>query len=77
MHGFYAFSGAGVTATSMMLVRCLATNNDDGIRSQGLAATLRVAQSIISGNNYGWVAADGALFTFWYRTSELAARSEG
>jgi hypothetical protein len=63
--GFVSFSAAGQAATDVMLVRCAAVNNATGMRATGAPATLRSAQSTVTGNAVGWsVANGGLLFTY-------------
>ena len=53
--GFLVAAGAGEAATSLMLVSSVAANNGTGIHAEGTVATLRVAQSTITGNTSGWL----------------------
>ncbi len=63
--GFFSVSTVGQAATSVMLVRCVAVNNNTGISASGAAATLRSAQSTVTGNSVAWLASSGgALFTY-------------
>jgi hypothetical protein len=54
--GFYAYSGAGQAPTKLMVVRSVAANNATGLGASGLGASLRVANSTVTGNVGGWVA---------------------
>jgi hypothetical protein len=63
--GFVSSSAAGLAVTSVMLVRCVAVNNGTGVKADGTPATLRSAQSTVTGNATGWIAANGGtLFTY-------------
>jgi len=58
-------SSSGGQATSVILVRCVAVNNGTGIRASGTNATLRSAQSTVTGNASGWVdESGGTLLTY-------------
>jgi len=55
-NGFLAVSGG---TTGLMVVRSVAANNDFGLQALGASATLRVGDSIVTGNTTGWVVAQG------------------
>jgi hypothetical protein len=54
--GFRAISSPGQASTTLMLFHCVAANNGEGLEANGLPATLRVAQSVVTGNTAGWQA---------------------
>jgi hypothetical protein len=63
--GFISVTTAGHAVTDVLLVRCVAVNNGTGIQADGTNATLRSAQSTVTGNATGWDALNGStLFTY-------------
>jgi hypothetical protein len=56
-YGFQAFTFAGHAPTTLMVVRSVSANNNQlGISAVGQGATLRVANSTVTGNTHGWEA---------------------
>jgi hypothetical protein len=64
--GFVAQASAGQATVAVMLVRCVAANNNGGgMAVDGAAATMRVAQSTVTGNGTGWsITNSGTLLTY-------------
>jgi Right handed beta helix region len=52
--GFFAFSQSGNAATSLMVFHSVAANNGFGVEAQGTGATVRLANSAVTGNTNGW-----------------------
>ena len=60
--GFAVVSTAGHAVTNLMVVRSMAANNATGlIATGGATATLRVGQSVVTGNTTSWSASSGAI----------------
>jgi hypothetical protein len=57
--GFLVHSSAGHSVASLVLSRVKATGNDTGIAADGTNATMRLAQSAVTGNAHGFVASSG------------------
>jgi hypothetical protein len=53
--GFVAGTATGQAPTTLTLFQSVATSNGNGIRAEGVGATLRAAQSMVTGNTSGWV----------------------
>ena len=53
--GFVAFSLPSQAPATLMLFHSVAANNGTGLDAFGTGATIRVAQSIVSGNANGWL----------------------
>ena len=52
---------AGKAPTALSLFHSVSANNGTGISAQGVGATLRVAQSMVTGNAAGWIATSGGV----------------
>jgi len=52
--GFYSFSSPGAAPTSIMVFHSVAANNGIGFGAQNTGATLRLANSTVTGNTNGW-----------------------
>jgi hypothetical protein len=62
---FEAFSAAGHSVTILVLTRSTASGNDTGVGVFGTTASLRLAQSTVTGNTTGYVASSGGtLFSY-------------
>jgi hypothetical protein len=62
---FYVGTVASLTPTSLMVVRSAALNSSTGIRATGPGATLRVAESVVTGNATTWFTANsGTLLSY-------------
>src|SRR5262249_12074048 len=59
--GINAFSGVGHAVINMLVVGSVASNNLAGIHAQGANATIRLAQSTVTGNEFGWLATVGGV----------------
>jgi hypothetical protein len=59
-YGFYAGAIASGVATRLTVIRSAAVNNGTGAYAEGLNATLRIGESIITGNTTSWSATDSA-----------------
>jgi hypothetical protein len=57
--GSYVATGAGATAT-LMVVRSVSANNGDGLHALNTGAILRIAESTVTGNAAGWKVFSGA-----------------
>ncbi len=71
-------SASGHASATLMVFHSVAANNGVGIEAQGMGATLRAAQSMVTGNTNGWLAGGGMLLsagdnTFEGNTSNEAA----
>jgi hypothetical protein len=77
--GFLSRSGADQAATDVMLVRCVAVNTSGtGIAADNTNATLRSAQSTVTGNDNAWGAfSGGTLFTYGDNNVNGNAAGEG
>lgn len=66
--GFLVNSVPGKAATTLMLFHSVAANNTNGLGALGPLATIRVAQSMITGNANGWsagpVAGPGSVLSY-------------
>jgi hypothetical protein len=60
-NGFYAFSSAGHAATSLLVTRSVSAHNSVGVNVEGPPATLRVGQSLVTGNKTTWFVKSGGL----------------
>lgn len=60
--GFYAASAGA--PTSLMVFRSVAANNVTGVEAQGAGATLRLSQSVVTGNVSGWTAPNAAVLSY-------------
>jgi len=62
--GFYAFTQSGNAPTSLTVSHSIAANNGTGVRAEGLGgtgATVRLANSTVTGNVIGWQAVSGGV----------------
>jgi hypothetical protein len=57
--GFQAGSAEGKAETNLTVTRTLSSNNVAGIRAFGTGAFLRIGQSTLMGNGFGWTAENG------------------
>jgi hypothetical protein len=58
--GFTASTSAGHASTTFTLFHSVAANNNTGLIAQG-GATLRAAQSMVTGNSSGWLTSTGGV----------------
>ena len=54
MVGFYSATQSGSAPTRLMVFHSVAANNGTGIAAFGIGGTLRLANSTVTGNTYGW-----------------------
>jgi len=54
--GFYNLTQSGNAPTGLTLYHSVAANNLSGVIANGLGATLRLANSTVTGNTNGWIA---------------------
>jgi hypothetical protein len=54
--GFCSFTVSGQAPTSVMVYHSVAANNGTGVTANGTGATLRLANSTVTGNANGWIA---------------------
>jgi len=54
--GFFSNSQSGYAPTSLMVSHSVAANNGTGVGAVGAGATLRLANSTVTGNTNGWQA---------------------
>jgi hypothetical protein len=54
--GFFSNTISGKAPTSLMLFHSVAANNVTGVYAQGSGATVRLANSTLTGNQFGWTA---------------------
>jgi Right handed beta helix region len=60
--GFIAVSASGHAATTLAVFHSVSANNNTGISASGTGATLRLAQSEVTGNStYGWFVGNGSV----------------
>jgi hypothetical protein len=59
--GFVSFSQSGQAPTSVMVSHSVAANNGSGVGASGTGATLRLANSTLTGNTNGWQAIGGGV----------------
>jgi Right handed beta helix region len=59
--GFYVLSASGDALTTLTVFHSVAANNGNGIAAQFTGATLRIAQSVVTGNAFGWVVSNGGV----------------
>jgi hypothetical protein len=52
--GFVSFTPSGSAPTSLMVFHSVAANNGTGVVAQGTGATVRLANSTVTGNATGW-----------------------
>jgi hypothetical protein len=52
--GFLSFTQSGKAPTSLMVFHSVAANNAYGVLANGTGATLRLANSTVTGNSNGW-----------------------
>ena len=64
--GFFSVSNSGKAPTSLMVYHSVAANNSDGVAAAGPGATLRLANSTVTGNGNGWAVptAGGVLYSY-------------
>jgi len=53
-YGYYSKTGSGNASTSLTLFHSVAANNSTGVIAFGLGATLRLANSTVTGGAFGW-----------------------
>jgi hypothetical protein len=54
--GFCSFTQSGKAPTSLMVFHSVAANNGTGVEANGTGATVRLANSTVTGNAVGWIA---------------------
>jgi hypothetical protein len=60
--GFFVDTGSGFAATTLTVFHSVSANNVDGIAATGTGATLRLAQTEVTGNSTaGWIANAGGV----------------
>jgi len=59
--GFLAYSTSGQALTTLSVFHSVAANNGTGIFANGTGATLRLAQSQVTGNSAGWTVQNGGV----------------
>jgi hypothetical protein len=60
--GFFAFTATGKAPTTLMVFHSVSANNSQGLGAQGPGATLRLANSMITGNSaFSWGANSGGV----------------
>jgi hypothetical protein len=62
--GFYAFTVSGKAPTSLMVSHSVAANNATGVVAKNSGATLRLANSTVTGNTNGWTAPGGVVDSY-------------
>ena len=63
--GFFSNTQAGQAPTSVMVFHSVAANNINGVAANGTGATLRLANSTVTGNIRGWrVISSGVLNSY-------------
>jgi hypothetical protein len=61
----FRFGSVRRDATRVVLVRCVAVNNGNGLVAAGTPAVLTSAQSTVTGNTTGWLASgSGAVLSY-------------
>jgi hypothetical protein len=75
--GFFNFTQSGNALTSLMIFHSVAANNGFGVEAQGTGATVRLANSTVTGNTNGWVASSGVLLSDGNNTIEGNGANEG
>jgi hypothetical protein len=59
--GFYAFSALNQAPTTLVLVRSVTATNQYGLLARGQGATVRLANSAVTGNTSGWQIDNGGV----------------
>jgi hypothetical protein len=54
--GFFSITPSGTAPTSVMVSHSVAANNGTGVGASGTSATVRLANSTVTGNAHGWQA---------------------
>jgi hypothetical protein len=54
--GFYASSASGHSITTLAVFHSVSADNGYGLAATGVGATVRAAQSMVTGNSHGWLA---------------------
>jgi hypothetical protein len=62
--GFFSLTQTGNAPTSLMVFHSVAANNGTGVEADGPGATLRLANSTVTGNAHGWVASGGIVDSY-------------
>jgi hypothetical protein len=75
--GFYSLTKSGQAPTSLMLFHSVAANNRTGVDAFGPGATLRFANSTVTGNANGWLASDGVVLSDGDNTIEGNGANQG
>lgn len=61
-NGVFAYSiDLGDSVTQVSLLRSVATNNGTGVKAEGPTSTIRLAESMLTGNAQGWAQGNGSL----------------
>jgi hypothetical protein len=64
-NGYYASSASGHATTTLSVFHSVSTNNVNGLVASGVGATVRAAQSMVTGNTHGWQAlSNGVIQTY-------------
>jgi Right handed beta helix region len=75
--GFFSTTTLNNAPTSVMVFHSVAANNGTGVETNGTGATLRLANSIVTGNASGWVASGGAVLSDGDNTIEGNGANQG
>ena len=59
--GFTSFSQAGSASTKVLIIDCVASNNNRGLNANGAAAVLRIGSSVVARNTTGVDLENGAI----------------
>jgi len=59
--GFYSYTTSSNAPTSLMVFHSVAANNHYGVFASGAGATLRLANSAVTGNQVGWTTEFGGV----------------
>jgi hypothetical protein len=59
--GYFAFTSVGHAPTTLMLFHSVSANNGTGLETNGSGATIRAAQSMVTGNTTGWLATNSGV----------------
>jgi hypothetical protein len=75
--GFFSQTASGQAPTSLMVFHSVAANNLTGVEAETSGATLRLANSTVTGNANGWVASGGAVLSDGDNTIEGNEANQG
>jgi Right handed beta helix region len=62
--GFFSETGSGNAPTSIMVFHSVAANNGTGVFANGTGATVRLANSTLTGNTNGWQVFSGVVDSY-------------